>query len=494
MTEAPTTPPADDGGGSAAPPGIGGELRALRRSRSDRVVAGVLGGLGRRLGIDPLLLRIVTVVLAIFGGIGVLAYAAAWLLIPAEDEEASVAEQALGRHDAGSPRTATVALALGLTLVALLAGGGIVGGDWDGGVLLLLAALGLAVLFRRDDRQAAAEPAASPDDSSHPTTSFTDYPGYPGYPGSTSATPSVTAPVDGESATGATSGGGETAQADTTDTIVGDDAGADAPDGDTSDAPAVAGDIAGPADTESAGPSRWWTEEQAREAGQQAWPADDTSWDPYAEPETAPEPRRPRSVLGPITVSAAAVAVGSLAVSDATWAEVPPATYVATALAVVGLGLLLGTWWGRSRGLIALGIALSVALAPAVAVDRLGFDGTDVTFRPTTLAELPTGTQDYGAGSVHYDLSGLDFANADAESLSVDMGVGELLVIVPPNVDVEVNGDVGVGELRAFGQMSGGFGQETRVIDVGGDGKGGGSLALNLDLGVGSLEVRREAP
>ena len=57
-----------------------------------------------------------------------------------------------------------------------------------------------------------------------------------------------------------------------------------------------------------------------------------------------------------------------------------------------------------------------------------------------------------------------------------------------------MNGDVGVGELRAFGQMSGGFGQETRVFDVGGDGKGGGSLALNLDLGVGSLEVRREAP
>lgn len=490
MTEAPTTPPADGGGGSAAPPGIGGELRALRRSRSDRVVAGVLGGLGRRLGIDPLLLRIVTVVLAIFGGIGVLAYAAAWLLIPAEDEEASVAEQALGRHDAGSPRTATVALALGLTLVALIAGGGIVGGDWDGGVLLLLAALGLAILFRRDDRQAAAETAASSDDPTHPRPSFTDYPGYPGYPGSTSATPSVTAPVDDESATDATSGDGEKVQADTS--VVD---GAEAPDGDTSDGPAVAGDIAGAAGPESAGPSRWWTEEQAWEAGQPTRPADDTSWDPYAEPEApGPEPRRARSALGLITVSAAAVAVGALAVSDATWADVPPATYVATALAVVGLGLLLGTWWGRSRGLIALGIALSVALVPAVAVDRLGFEGTDATFRPTTLAELPTGTQDHGAGSVRYDLSGLDFASADAESLSVDMGVGELLVIVPPNVDVEVNGDVGVGELRAFGQMSGGFGQETRVIDVGGDGKGGGSLALNLDLGVGSLEVRREAP
>lgn len=54
----------------------------LRRSRDDRVIAGVCGGLGRYLGIDPVLLRIAFVVLAIAGGGGILLYVVSWILIP----------------------------------------------------------------------------------------------------------------------------------------------------------------------------------------------------------------------------------------------------------------------------------------------------------------------------------------------------------------------------------------------------------------------------
>ena len=54
------------------------------RSRDDRVIAGVCGGLGRYLGIDPVLIRLGAVVLAIAGGAGVLAYLIAWLIIPEE--------------------------------------------------------------------------------------------------------------------------------------------------------------------------------------------------------------------------------------------------------------------------------------------------------------------------------------------------------------------------------------------------------------------------
>ncbi len=58
--------------------------RLLRRSREDRVIAGVCGGLGRYLGIDPVLLRIAFVVLTLAGGGGLLLYLVSWVLIPNE--------------------------------------------------------------------------------------------------------------------------------------------------------------------------------------------------------------------------------------------------------------------------------------------------------------------------------------------------------------------------------------------------------------------------
>jgi len=58
--------------------------RVLRRSSEDRVIAGVCGGLGRYLGVEPILLRIAFVVLAVAGGSGVLLYVVAVLLIPSE--------------------------------------------------------------------------------------------------------------------------------------------------------------------------------------------------------------------------------------------------------------------------------------------------------------------------------------------------------------------------------------------------------------------------
>ena len=58
--------------------------QVLRRSRSDRMIAGVCGGLGRYLGVDPVLLRVAFVVLTIAGGSGILIYILAAILIPEE--------------------------------------------------------------------------------------------------------------------------------------------------------------------------------------------------------------------------------------------------------------------------------------------------------------------------------------------------------------------------------------------------------------------------
>lgn len=57
----------------------------LYRSRSDRMLGGVLGGLGVYLGVDPLLLRVIVVVLTVLGAGGlVLVYILMWIIVPEE--------------------------------------------------------------------------------------------------------------------------------------------------------------------------------------------------------------------------------------------------------------------------------------------------------------------------------------------------------------------------------------------------------------------------
>src|SRR3954451_7324911 len=73
--------------------------KRLTRSSRDRVIAGVAGGFGRYIGVDPVVVRLVFIVLAFFGGAGVIAYAAAWLLVPSDDSaEAGFDGRAIGRR------------------------------------------------------------------------------------------------------------------------------------------------------------------------------------------------------------------------------------------------------------------------------------------------------------------------------------------------------------------------------------------------------------
>jgi phage shock protein PspC (stress-responsive transcriptional regulator) len=60
--------------------------RRLYRSRSDRVISGVCGGLARYLNVDPVIVRVAAVALVFAGGAGLLLYAAAFLLVPNEGE------------------------------------------------------------------------------------------------------------------------------------------------------------------------------------------------------------------------------------------------------------------------------------------------------------------------------------------------------------------------------------------------------------------------
>lgn len=65
-------------------------VHSLRRSKSDRMLGGVCGGLGRYFGVDPVWLRIAFVALVIGGGSGIVLYLVAWILIAEEDEGEAV--------------------------------------------------------------------------------------------------------------------------------------------------------------------------------------------------------------------------------------------------------------------------------------------------------------------------------------------------------------------------------------------------------------------
>ena len=65
--------------------------RQLRRSADDRMLAGVAGGIARYLGADVTLVRVIIAALTLLNGLGLALYIAAWLLIPEDGEEQSLA-------------------------------------------------------------------------------------------------------------------------------------------------------------------------------------------------------------------------------------------------------------------------------------------------------------------------------------------------------------------------------------------------------------------
>jgi phage shock protein C len=58
--------------------------KSLQRSRTDTVISGVAGGIANYLNIDPTIVRVIFVLLALFGGGGVLIYIILWIAVPIE--------------------------------------------------------------------------------------------------------------------------------------------------------------------------------------------------------------------------------------------------------------------------------------------------------------------------------------------------------------------------------------------------------------------------
>ena len=138
--------PATEPLGEEAP--AGARPKRLLRSRDDRMIAGVAGGLGAYFGVDPIIIRIGFGVSVLFGGLGLVAYLALALFVPSED----------GSDDPKAPVQSSklmAVLAVGLVVLVLLTG---IGGFffWDDGpgqalwIVIPLAALVAAWAAIRD--------------------------------------------------------------------------------------------------------------------------------------------------------------------------------------------------------------------------------------------------------------------------------------------------------------------------------------------------------
>ena len=119
-------------------------VRRLERSSSDRMLAGVCGGLGRYFDLNPTVFRVGFVVLTLLGGAGVLVYLAAGLVMPGEGKERSLAEQVLAeRKERPWP---LIGLAIvGVATIVLLSRAALwpaVGAGW-----IFVLAVGLVILW-----------------------------------------------------------------------------------------------------------------------------------------------------------------------------------------------------------------------------------------------------------------------------------------------------------------------------------------------------------
>src|SRR3954447_6287165 len=118
-------------------------IKRLERPADDRMIAGVAAGLGRYFDLTPTVFRLAFDVLTLIGGVGILIYIAAVLVMPKEGEDASIVERALAERRQHPGRLVGIALVALAVLIVLSHAG-----TWpSAGTAWLIAIVGLVVLL-----------------------------------------------------------------------------------------------------------------------------------------------------------------------------------------------------------------------------------------------------------------------------------------------------------------------------------------------------------
>jgi len=437
----PGYPPAWAGGPPpGGPGGSGGPWRRLTRRMDGKMFAGVASGLGAYFSIDPIFFRILFVVLTFTGGVGILLYAALWIMLPSSVGGESIGQAALRRPNA---RT-WIGLVLVLIAVSVLSAE--LGIEHPGviwGVVLIV--LGVFLLRK--------EPSA------------------PTGPGGTPALPAGLdaggqGPAGAAAAPPAGWGGGPAAAG--------------------WGPPPPAGGAAGPTGAAPAGgvATRSWEEPAPGGSAARSW---------GEPPPGGWVARRSRSNLGWVTLAVAFLAVGVAAFLDNVGqVELTIGRVLALFLTVIGVGLVVGAVrHERSVFLILLGVVLIpvVMLASVLDVPLRGGIGTR-TVQPRAVADIQD-QYEVAGGELVLDLTDVPFGK-EPTRLHARVGMGRLAVYLPMDAPVEVTGKAGIGGVDLLGREESGLQVNMRNSAAGSERIG--RITLDLETGYGVIAVKRGEP
>ncbi|MFD5815341.1 PspC domain-containing protein [Streptomyces sp. NPDC127038] len=434
--EAAAARPADSGAEVSS-----GGPRGFRRDRRQKVLGGVCAGLGRQCDMDPVIFRIVLAVLSATGGIGLIFYGFAWLFVPYDDEEENEVRKLLtGRVD-GPALTAVLFALVGCgVFLSMLRNGSVL--TFAVVLSLLLAGAGYWSQNRgaADPDPLAAQAAAdAPPEAKAPPVPDS-YPSWWRDP--------IVKDGSHVGGTGYMWGPVETRDRDV----------------------AAALNIA-------RGTSR-----------------------PAPRPERERGPRGPRPIGGRIFLLA--LLAGGLTTA-AHWHDRALGTSLqaglAAALIVFGLGIAVSSLRGRTgAGTVFLAVITAGLLAASAALPKnIDTHWVRTDWTPGSVADVRP-RYELGTGVGTLDLSRIGLAGGQTLKTGAEVGAGKLKVIVPKDVTVRLTAEVGVGDIQLPGDgkkdvdVEPGKHEQATLPPAPG-GKKGGTVELDLQVGVGQAEVARAA-
>ncbi|MDD7836071.1 PspC domain-containing protein [Paenarthrobacter sp. AB444] len=435
------------------------------RRGPDRWIGGVASGIAHRFGIDPLIVRGIFIVLALFAGIGVLLYGVAWALLPEPDGRIHVQEAAAGRWSGGMTG-ALITTIIGFPSLGRgfwgWGGNGLPGVFWT---LFWIAGVSyLVYVLVQRNKGAKASQSRGPQN----------------YTATYSATPTAGTntgvPVYGASVPTGASGASVPAGASVP---TGQRSGATGAGGYGANAYGASGYGAGP--TPPSGPRP---------------PYGSTPPQEWAPKPTAPKRKGPGAAMIAVSAGAALLAGGTLKALDAghviDLGTSANAVVWATGAAVLGLGIVVAGLRGRTSGFLGFLAIVALIIGGIFNVvprngDRFTFH--DVNWAPTSVEQARQGIDVTGAqGTV--DLSDITTTPPLITEVlvPVDATASNVTVIIPDNVPVEVRADMTFGNLNERGSDRGGRLKDDRTLYN--TGKPGANLVVQIDGTFSNVTIK----